>query len=195
MAFDFILIAASTGGPAALNEVCSGLPDRISCPVLIVQHMPPDFTRLLAGSLSKVCKLPIEEATNGQTVLPGHILVAPGGWHMTVKNERGRKTVELLNTPLVKGVRPAADVLFDSIARSFPRQKILAVILTGMGNDGLDGVRRMKEACNCYCLAQSEESSVIYGMPRSVVDAGLADEVIHLKDMAKRIHQLVPFEK
>lgn len=189
--FDFILIASSTGGPAALNEVCSGLPVRITCPVLIVQHMPPDFTKLLAASLDKICKLSITEAEDGQTANMGRILVAPGGRHMTVKNIQGRKVIRLIDTPMVKGVRPAADVLFESVAQSFPDKKVLAVILTGMGNDGLDGVKLLKKYCRCYCLAQDEASSVIYGMPRSVVDAGLADEVVPLKNMAKRIQSLI----
>ena len=190
---DLILIASSTGGPNALEVICKQLPSELNKPVLIVQHMQTGLTKQLAQSLDKKCKLPVLEAQDGDMVKPGQILIARGGTHMTIKrsNHTAGSMIKLELLPPVNGVRPSADVLFSSIANVYKGGKILAVILTGMGSDGMRGVEELKKQCECLCLAQSKESCVVYGMPKSVVDAGLADTVEALEHIPYRIMQIV----
>lgn len=189
---DLVLIAASTGGPAALEVVCSSFPSDFAKPVLIVQHIPAEFTRALVESLNKKCRIHIAEGRDGIVIGKRSFLIAPGGVHMVVQNSRGtEKTIGLENTPYVNGVRPAADVLFKSIARAYEGKNILVVILTGMGNDGMSGVMEIKKKCNCYCIIQSENTCVVYGMPRCVYEAGLADEVVDLPNITPRICEIV----
>lgn len=190
--FDLVVIASSTGGPIALDVICSQLPSNLGKPVLIVQHMPPGFTNILAVTLDKKYQPTVVEAKDGDLVQDGIVAIAPGGYHMVVgkPDEKGKKLM-LTESPFVNGVRPAADVLFESVAKVYKGMNILSVVLTGMGNDGTKGVRELKEHCNCYCLTQSEDSCVVYGMPKCVVQAGLSDEVVELKHLAARITQLI----
>ncbi|MZP29957.1 chemotaxis-specific protein-glutamate methyltransferase CheB [Heliobacterium undosum] len=188
---DLVVIASSTGGPVALEKVLFPLPAAFSKPILVVQHMPADFTRILAHTLGRKCALPVAEAGEGEVIAPGRILIAPGGTHMTVASQGKEKVVKLEKGPLVNGVRPAADVLFASLAKEWAGQRILAIILTGMGSDGMRGVTELKKRCDCYCLAQSEKTCVVYGMPRSVVEAGLADEVVDIADISARLTRIV----
>lgn len=185
---DLVVVASSTGGPGAVEEVCQALGPGFTRPILIVQHMPPDFTKIFARFLGKKCGMSVKEAEEGDEILNGRVLVAPGGYHMVVDPDDLKIT--LTTTPPVNGVRPAADVLFQSVARAYAGKRVLAVILTGMGSDGTAGVRALKEACQCYCITQSRETSVIYGMPRSVYEAGLSDEVVDLKDIGNRIIEI-----
>ena len=192
---DVIALAVSTGGPKALGEVIPQLPGDLGVPVLLVQHMPPLFTEALAGSLNKRSQMEVREAKAGELVLANCVYIAPGGKHMVVEPEpegesEGRPIRIGLNTdPPVNSCRPSADVLFRSIAQAYGGH-ILAAIMTGMGNDGVRGVREMK-AKGCYCLSQTEESCVVYGMPRAVDEAGLADEQVALGQLAGRISALV----
>lgn len=189
---DLILIASSTGGPNALEVICKQLPSKLNKPVLVVQHMQTGLTKQLAQSLDKKCKLEVMEAQDGDIVKPGQILIAQGGTHMTIKrNHTAGFKIKLELLPPVNGVRPSADVLFSSIANVYKGGKILAVILTGMGSDGRRGVEELKKQCECLCLAQSKETCVVYGMPKSVVDAGLADTVEDLEHIPYRIMQVV----
>ncbi len=188
---DLVLIASSTGGPVAIENVLRNLPKDFKKPILIVQHMPPDFTRALAEMLHRKFSLNVIEGKNGHIISEGEIIIAPGGMHMVIdENQKTNKTIKLLDTPYVNGVRPAADVLFKSVANTYNGRNILAVILTGMGNDGTKGVKDLKEATNCFCITQSEESCIVYGMPKCVYEAGLSDEVLDLKDIAFRIYQI-----
>lgn len=188
---DLILIASSTGGPGALETVCSGLPLTLQKPILIVQHMPREFTKILAQSLDNKCGLDVIEGSHGDLVKYGQIIIAPGGMHMIVNAAGGAgKMVKLEDSPYVNGVKPAADVLFQSVAKVYSKANILAVILTGMGNDGMKGVAELKRNCNCYCITQSESTCVVYGMPRSVKEAGLSDETADLGDISARIVQI-----
>lgn len=188
---DLIVIASSTGGPNALESIFKGFTSTIPKPMLIVQHMPPEFTKMLAQSLNKSCALNIYEGQINSKITAGEVIIAPGGLHMTVETiNNSIKVVKTESTPFVNGVRPAADVLFRSVAKEYAGKNILAVILTGMGSDGMLGVAEIKKSCNCYCLTQSEASSVVYGMPRSAYEAGLSDEVADLKDIADRIKKL-----
>lgn len=188
---DLVVIASSTGGPKAVEEVCGSLGRDFMKPILIVQHMPPDFTRIFAEYLSKKCQIAVKEAQEGDKIKGGQVLVAPGGFHMTVVSEgQLGSRISLNSLPPVHGVRPAADILFQSVAKSYRGKKVLAVILTGMGSDGTIGLKALKESCQCYCITQSKETCVIYGMPRSVDEAGLSDESMDLSDIGRRITEM-----
>jgi two-component system chemotaxis response regulator CheB len=185
---DLILIASSTGGPVALEKVLGDLPGSFRVPVLVVQHMPPDFTRILAESLDKKSEIRVVEANDNDPVSDNHIMIAPGGFHMKVAGiARSKIVLKMEDTPMVNGVRPAADVLFHSVAEEYAGKDILVVILTGMGSDGVKGVYELKKKCNCYCMTQSESTCVVYGMPRCVFEAGLSDEVADLDRISRRI--------
>lgn len=189
---DLVLIASSTGGPVALEMVCKELGADFPKPILIVQHMPPEYTQVLATSLNKKFKPVIMEGKQGDVVKRGQLIIAPGGFHMALERNHGEHiSIKLLETPFVNGVKPAADVLFQSVAEHYKGRNILVAILTGMGNDGVKGVSSLKEACNCYCLTQSENSCVVYGMPKCVFDAGLSDEVVDLKNIGNRLNEIV----
>ncbi|WP_366923978.1 CheB methylesterase domain-containing protein [Metallumcola ferriviriculae] len=188
---ELVVMAASTGGPAALESICRKLPPNFDIPILVIQHMPIKLTKNLARSLNKVSSLPVTELHEGDPIEPGQIMIAPGGLHSTIRISRGKRITKLLATPPVNGVRPAADVLFSSVAAAYAGKNILAIILTGMGTDGTNGVKALKSSCNCYCLAQNEGSCAVYGMPKSVVNAGLVDQVKDLKDLAMEIIKIV----
>ena len=185
---DLVVIAASTGGPEALGVIISSLPENFTVPILLVQHMPENFTDIMAKSLNRNSLLPVREARMGEAIAPSQVLLAPGGKHMSIKviNENNT-SIQLEDTPLVNGVRPAADVLFRSIAEAYCGKNVLAIILTGMGCDGKKGVLAMKQQCHCYCITQSERTSAVYGMPYCVVEAGLSDEIMDLKQIPERI--------
>lgn len=187
---DVILIAASTGGPIALEKVLKKLNPNINKPILIVQHMPSNFTKSLAKALDKVCGLVVNEARNGEIIKPGKVLIAEGGLHMVVKDRNGEKMIKTEESPYVKGVRPSADVLFKSIAREYNRKKVLTIILTGMGCDGTEGVEALKEHCDCYCITESEDSCVVYGMPKCVDEKGFSDESLNIIHIGNRINKL-----
>jgi len=187
---DLILIASSTGGPSALEKIFTGFDSDFNVPVLVVQHMPPKFTRSLSESLSKKCKISVKEGCNNDLVQKGQVIIAPGGYHMIVEREGTSLIIKTETTPYVNGVRPAADVLFYSVANIYENKNILAVILTGMGSDGKNGVMRLKQKCNCYCITQSEKTCVVYGMPKSVYQSGLSDEVVDIDKISKRIQEI-----
>lgn len=174
-----LVIGSSTGGPRALRQVLSGLPADLAVPVLIVQHMPPGFTRSLAANLDQCSPLRVREAAAGDVLERGVALVAPGGYHMTPTREG---VIRLDQGPTVNGVRPSVDVtLLGTVAVYGGR--VLAVVLTGMGHDGLDGAMALKRAGGIV-LAEHESTCVVYGMPHSIVEAGLADEVAPIDQMA-----------
>lgn len=179
--FGIVAIASSTGGPRALTAVVPKLPEDLSVPVVVVQHMPAGFTKSLAERLNKLSKLIVKEGEDGEPVRAGYVYIAPGGIHMRVKNGK----IELFDGPQVKGVKPAADVLFDSVGREYKKQT-LGVVLTGIGDDGTDGARVIKQFGG-KIFAESEETALIYGMPKAVVKAGLADKVVPLPQMADEI--------
>ena len=188
---DLILIASSTGGPSALEKVLTCIPHDIKKPILIVQHMPPDFTKALSKSLDRKCSINVKEGEDGEIIKDGGAIIAPGGFHMIVESADGRKKIRLIDTPHVNGVKPAADVLFESVSREYSGKNVLVAVLTGMGSDGMRGVEKLKNRCNCYCITQSERTCVVYGMPRSVYEKGLSDESLDIEDIGVRIVQLV----
>lgn len=185
---DLILIASSTGGPKALYEICSKLPSNLRLPILVVQHMPVEFTSVFANSLNNISKLKVYEAKDGEKAKAGHIHIAKGGKHMVLtKSPSDAMIIKLEDGPTVNGVKPAADVLFSSVADNFPNLNILAVVLTGMGKDGTDGLKSLKEKTKCYVITQSERTCAVYGMPKSVYEANLSDEVLDLQDIVSGI--------
>jgi two-component system chemotaxis response regulator CheB len=183
-----LAIGVSTGGPTALGALLPELPADFPLPIVLVQHMPPMFTRLLAERLNSTCKLSVEEAKEGSVVAVGKILIAPGDFHMTVvKNGAGVRAC-LDQNPPQNSCRPAVDVLFSSVGEVYGGAAI-AVILTGMGQDGLRGVEILK-AQGASVVAQDEASSVVWGMPGAVTNAGLADTVLPLDQIAREIVRL-----
>jgi len=173
-----VAIGASTGGPNALAEILRSLPADFPVPVVIVQHMPPMFTRLLAERLSAQFALRVEEAACGTLLKPGHAWIAPGDYHLIVARDGCQARMILHQEPPENSCRPAADVLLRSVAKTFGSSS-LTVILTGMGQDGLRGCEAVSEAGG-QILAQDEASSVVWGMPGHVARAGLADRVLPL---------------
>ncbi len=188
--FSIVAIGVSTGGPEALAKLVPKLPKDIGVPVVLVQHMPPNFTKSLAESLSKKSVLPVIEVQEGDDILPNRVHLAQGGYHFVVKGASGSLKAAINSDPPENSCRPAVDVLFRSIADSCGDKGVLAIILTGMGNDGMRGVNALKKK-KCYCLSQSEESCVVYGMPKAVDDARLTDESISINNMANRICELL----
>ena len=186
--YSILLIAASTGGPAAIEKIFFTLPKKLNLPVLIVQHMSAIFTKNLAENLSRQFSANISEASNGDNLENGKILIAPGGCHMLVDEE---KRIVLDYGEAVNGVKPSADVLFSSVAKQFREEKVLVVILTGMGSDGTEGIRELKKSCRCFCIAQDEKSSIVYGMPRAIVEAGLHDRLVGLDSISGFISELL----
>lgn len=186
---EVVTIGVSTGGPNALAAIFPAFPANLSCPILVVQHMPPLFTRLLAERLDSLSSVRVEEATEGSTVEPGKALIAPGNYHMKVKRN-GTRVIAALNqgTP-ENSCRPAADVLFRSVAEVYG-PSALAVILTGMGQDGLRGIENLR-AKGAFVIAQDKASSVVWGMPGYVVEAGLADVVTGVEGVVPEIMKQV----
>lgn len=186
---EVVAIGVSTGGPNALLEVLPHLPTNLRVPVLIVQHMPPLFTKLLADRLATQCHLQVVEAQDGEEIKAGTVYLAPGGLHMEVKKTSGRIATVLHEGPPENSCRPAVDVLFRSVAAVYGRG-VLATVLTGMGQDGLFGAQRIKEMGG-QIIAQDQESSAVWGMPGAVVEAGLTSAILPLSSIAREISRKV----
>ena len=181
-----VFIGSSTGGPGALNEIIPALSASLTSPVVIVQHMPAGFTRSLSERLNAISPLKVKEAEPGDRLMVGQILVAPGGFHMTFdENER----VALNQKPTVHGVRPAVDVTLTSIIQRFGKS-VVAVILTGMGSDGTNGTSLL-HSLGGYVIAEHESTCVVWGMPRSVAEAGAADAILPRPQIARAIERAV----
>ncbi len=180
-----VAIGTSTGGPNALAELFAQLPADFPAPIVVVQHMPPMFTRLLAERLTAKSRLRVHEGTSGAVLAPGQAWIAPGDYHMILTRDRAQVRLALHQEPPENSCRPAADVLFRSVAQVYGGNA-LGVILTGMGQDGLRGCETLRSA-GAPILAQDEASSVVWGMPGAVARAGLADRVLALDLMADEI--------
>jgi two-component system, chemotaxis family, protein-glutamate methylesterase/glutaminase len=186
---DVVAIGVSTGGPNALAMLLQQFPADLPVPVVVVQHMPPLFTRLLAERLDAKLHLHVHEAAGGEQLDPGHAWLAPGDHHMVVARNGHHAVLELNQEPPVNSCRPSIDVLFHSVATVFGAHA-LAVVLTGMGSDGLRGCEAIHHAGG-RILVQDEASSVVWGMPKCVANAGIADDVLSLDDLGpKIIHRL-----
>jgi len=179
-----IAMGASTGGTEALKAVLMQMPPT-SPGIVIVQHMPPKFTQAFAERLNSLCQLTVKEAQNGDAVIPGVALIAPGNYHMVLKRSGARYYVEIKDGPLVCYQRPSVDVLFHSVAR-YAGPNAVGVIMTGMGRDGASGLLEMKKA-GAKTIAQDEETCVVFGMPKEAIKLGAVDVVAPLQDIPKVI--------
>ena len=184
---DIILIAASTGGPMALERIITELGAGFPVPMIVVQHMPVHFIEVLASNLNQKSAVTVKTAEHGDVATAGTVYIAPGGKHIKLMT---KSSIILDDSPPSGGFRPAADVLFESAADNLDGMLVWVIILTGMGNDGEKGLMRLKTKQNCFCIAQSKESCVIYGMPRAAVESGLADEMLSLDDIAAELKAL-----
>jgi two-component system chemotaxis response regulator CheB len=182
---DLVAIGVSTGGPPAVQKVLSALPQDFPAGILIAQHMPAAFTGPFAKRLDGVCRITVKEAEDGERLQHGVAYVAPGGKHLRIDQKVSRIDVRVVEEPREALYKPSASVLFDSVAAGVGRRG-LGVVLTGMGSDGLDGMRQLK-AKGGRALAQSDSTCVVYGMPKAIVDAGLADEIVDIDDMGEAI--------
>ena len=183
-----LAIGASTGGTEALKDVLMGLP-RNAPGTVIVQHMPPNFTGPFAERLNGLCAMEIREARNGDSILPGVVLIAPGDYHMVVRRSGARYYVEIGSGEKVSGHRPSVDVLFNSVAK-IAGTNAIGVILTGMGGDGARGLLAMRKA-GARTIGQDEESSIVYGMPKVAYDLGAVERQLPLQNVAKGILELL----
>jgi two-component system chemotaxis response regulator CheB len=189
-----LVIGASTGGPQALNRLVVQIDTVIQrAPVLITQHMPPTFTAVLAEHLARVSKFPVREASDGEEVNAGAIYLAPGGKHMKVERRDGSAVIVIDDGPMVNFCKPAVDPLFESAAQVWG-SKVLALVLTGMGSDGLAGAKEVV-AAGGHVIAQDEETSVVWGMPGQVTNAGLCSAVLPLPEIGGRIARLFTGER
>ncbi len=179
-----IAIGASTGGTEALKDVLTQFPANTPG-IMIVQHMPANFTTSFAERLNSLCQIRVKEAEDGDSVLPGTALLAPGNFHMVMRRSGARYYVNVKSGPLVCYQRPAVDVLFNSVAGSVGRNAI-GVILTGMGKDGAQGMLKMKEA-GAQTIAQDEKSCVVFGMPKEAIKKGAVDKVMPLEGIANLV--------
>jgi two-component system chemotaxis response regulator CheB len=179
-----LVIGASTGGPVAVTDVLTSLPAGFPLPVVVVQHMPANFTRVFAERLDRQCQLRVREAKNGDHLEPGLVLVAPGGYQLMFdRNQKNR--IKVLEGDERVNYRPSVDITFASAAGVY-HSHVLGVVLTGMGADGCDGARLLK-AQGSVIWTQNQESCVVYGMPRAVASAGLTDEVLSPVDVGLRL--------
>ena len=186
---DVVAIGVSTGGPNTLMEIIPHLPEDFPVPVLIVQHMPPVFTKTLAERLDSNSRVPVQEGRLGSKPRPGTVWLAPGGFHMTVENIGGMIRLATNEKPPENSCRPAVDVLFRSVCQVYGGN-VLGVILTGMGQDGLRGCHEISDAGG-YIFAQDEATSVVWGMPGYVAEAGLADKILPMDQVAAEIVRAV----
>ncbi|WP_256470603.1 chemotaxis response regulator protein-glutamate methylesterase [Sporosarcina sp. Marseille-Q4943] len=187
----FVIIGTSTGGPRALQEVLTRLPSDTNAPILIVQHMPPGFTKSLAQRLDGLSDIRVKEAEDGEPLLKGVAYIAPGGRHLKIGKCPTGYCARLDDMdPPRAGHRPSVDVLLESAA-SMQELQFITAIMTGMGHDGTKGMRQLKAACTTITIAESEKTSVVYGMPKAIKEAGLADHVIDVQGIAATLTEIL----
>ncbi|MDH4227412.1 MAG: chemotaxis response regulator protein-glutamate methylesterase [Deltaproteobacteria bacterium] len=184
-----VAIGSSTGGVQALHNIIPKLSMSLPVPVLVVQHMPPLFTKSLAESLDSDSMVTVKEAEEGDVLKPAHVYIAPGGLHMTVRKAKDEVCIHLDKHPENELLRPSVDVMFRSVASVYGKNT-LAIVLTGMGNDGTSGMKELK-AKGALSIAQSEATCVVYGMPKFIVDQGMADIVLPINMVADQIESAV----
>lgn len=182
---DIVAIGVSTGGPPAVQKVLSKIPAGFKGSILIAQHMPEAFTGPFAKRLNGMCNITVKEAEDGERMAAGTAYVSPGGKHLLIDQKVSRIDLRVSPEPKDALYKPSVNVLVSSTAKGAPR-RTLGVILTGMGNDGMEGIRELKKAGG-RALAQSDATCVVYGMPKAIVDAGLADEIVDIDDMTEAI--------
>ncbi|MDF2607704.1 MAG: chemotaxis protein CheY [Bacillales bacterium] len=184
-----IAIGTSTGGPRALQQVLTNLP-KLDLPIFVVQHMPKGFTKSLADRLNTLCELYIKEAEPNEKVKNGTVYIAPGGFHMNIELVNNEMFIRLNTQDPRNGHRPSVDELFESISYLDGYYKI-GVIMTGMGSDGTQGLKKMKLSKNCISIAESEETSIVFGMPKSAIQNDCVDEIVPLDDIAMTLLRIL----
>lgn len=182
-----VAIGTSTGGPRALQEVLPRLPGNLPCPAIVVQHMPPGFTKSLADRLNSLCDLTVREAADNDRLMPGTVYVAPGDFHLTIRKEGNSTFIKLNKEPAIGGLRPAVDPMMVSVADIYGA-KTVGVILTGMGHDGAKGMQAIKRL-HGLTIAEDQSTAVVYGMPKAAIEAGVVDNVLPLSQVADGIVQ------
>ena len=183
-----VAIGASTGGTQALQRLLSALPGNAPG-TIVVQHMPEHFTRAFADRLNEVCEVEVKEAEDGDKVIPGKVLIAPGNYHMLLRRSGAMYYVQVKSGPLVSRHRPSVDVLFKSVAR-YAGKNAIGVILTGMGGDGAEGLLEMKKN-GASTIAQNEASCVVFGMPKVAIELGAVDKIVGLNKISGQILQMI----
>lgn len=181
-----VAIASSTGGPKALQAVIPNLPENLAAPVVIVQHMPPGFTASLAERLNSLSAITVTEAQEGDVLENGHVYLAMGGKHLNIIPMATKSCIHYTDEPTREGVKPCANYMYESLSDSRYEQ-VVCVVMTGMGADGTVGIKNLKTKKSVHVIAQEQESCTVYGMPRSVVKANLADQVVPLNQLAQEI--------
>ncbi|MBO5093529.1 MAG: chemotaxis response regulator protein-glutamate methylesterase [Lachnospiraceae bacterium] len=182
-----VAVASSTGGPKALHSVVTKLPKNLKAPVVIVQHMPAGFTESLAERLNSLSELTVSEGRDGETLENGHVYIAKGGRHLNIDAKAGGKhVIRYSDEPTREGVRPCANYMYESLAKS-SFDEVLCVVMTGMGADGTVGIEHLKQSKKVHVIAQEQSTCAVYGMPRSVVKAGLSDQTVPLDQIAQEI--------
>ena len=186
---DIVAIASSTGGPMALSELLPKIPKNFPVPIVITQHMPKEFTGSFAKRLNESSQIEVLEGFEGLSLKTGRAVIAPGGSHLLIKRRSGAAVCSLSDAPPVLSVKPAANVMFLSLADEFGGN-VLCVILTGMGRDGTDGATALKRK-GAYVIAESQKTCVVYGMPKAAADAGIVDAVLPLDEIPDAIVKIV----
>lgn len=181
-----IALASSTGGPRALQSVVPRLPKNLNAPMVLVQHMPAGFTKSLAERLDSLGDITVTEAEEGEVLEKGHVYIAKGGVHMNVVTDRGRCHIHYTDEPTREGVKPCANYMFESLGDS-PFDEVVCIVMTGMGCDGTEGIMNLQKKKKTHVIAQEESTCAVYGMPRSIVQKGLSDQVVGLDAIAEEI--------
>ena len=182
-----VALACSTGGPRALHTVIPNLPKNLDASILIVQHMPGGFTKSLADRLNEISKINVKEAEDGELLMKGTVYIAKGGYQMKLKKDAdGQYRISIVIEPARHGLLPCADIMYESLVNT-DFDQITCVVLTGMGGDGTAGISELNKKHNIYVIAQNEETSTVYGMPKVIRDTGLVDEVVSLNDVSVAI--------
>ena len=181
-----VAIASSTGGPKALQNVIPRLPKNLDAAVLVVQHMPVGFTRSLADRLNAMSELTVSEAVDCEYIEKGHVYISKGGAHMNYQDANGRGRIVYTDEPSREGVKPCANYMYESLAKS-PYHTVVCVVLTGMGHDGTEGIQNLVKTKKTHIIAEDEKSCVVNGMPGSIVATGLVNEVVDIEQVAQSI--------
>ena len=182
-----VAIASSTGGPRALQAVIPRLPANLNAPVVLVQHMPKGFTASLAERLNNMSSVAVKEAAEGDVLRAGWVYLAMGGMHMNVREVNGQCVIHYSDEPPREGVKPCANYMYESLSDCGQFDGVVCVVMTGMGADGTAGIKNLKPKKKIHVIAQNQESCTVYGMPKSAVNAGLADQVVPLDQIAQEI--------
>lgn len=184
-----LIIGASSGGPPAIEAVLRTLPEDFPIPILIIQHMPKEFTESFADRLDKICKINVKQAQKGDKLKPGLAILAPGDYHMVLKKVLGGATIDLTKAKCVNNVRPSIDVTIESTVKYYGRNTI-GIILTGMGSDGASGLALIRKSGG-KTIAQDEKTSLIYGMPKVAIELGVVDFILPLQKIGKKVVELL----